>query len=176
MTENTLVERIVEKIAADLMDRVEDDGYCLHKDSIKDVCRKVLSVEIVGGTLRPSNPYMERIEAEKASQVKLAEEMKRYRATIGQGVVLAPGCGSAGDSIMTATEIVKRQEEFDQKYREKEAKLLQPMLDATLASVSAVTGCNLLPNEAWKRLLEREGKLLADDRKIRAHYFGKNGV
>ena len=43
---NTLIDTIVGKIAADLMDRVEADGFCLHKSSIEDVCRKVLSVEL----------------------------------------------------------------------------------------------------------------------------------
>ena len=43
---NTLIDTIVGKIAADLLDRVESDGFCLHKSSIEDVCRKVLSVEL----------------------------------------------------------------------------------------------------------------------------------
>lgn len=39
------VDELAEKIACDLMDRVEYDG-CLHKSSIIDVARKVLAVNV----------------------------------------------------------------------------------------------------------------------------------
>jgi hypothetical protein len=105
MTENTLVERIVEKIAADLMDRVEDDGYCLHKDSIKDVCRKILAVEIMGGmqVRQPADPnakkdnllldpdYLKALEAYKSELYTITKMPTPVR-------ILAPGCGGTGDS------------------------------------------------------------------------------
>lgn len=91
---NTLIDTIVGKIAADLMDRVEADGFCLHKSSIEDVCRKVLSVELHRPVVidamikaRQFNNAKRETDAYKQAENLTASEIKaRYKAMLAPKV------------------------------------------------------------------------------------------
>jgi hypothetical protein len=120
------VDELAEKIACDLMDRVEYDG-CLHKSSIIDVARKVLAVNVQirsGASVRVKmTPTPQQVRAvQAANMIEEIEALKKAYLKPPK----APWdriCKATGKpKEMTASEVLMRQKEA------------QIKLDQTLAS------------------------------------------